>query len=90
VEIAPSDHAAWVFRGVVLIHLNRYEEALSSCDKALEIAPEDKEAWTFRGAALHGLGRYKETYASYDKALGNPKTPLWRKLIQKWVMGNRE
>lgn len=82
VAIQPQNNAAWVFRGVVLIHLHCYEEALNSCEKALEIQPTDKQAWLFRGAALNHLGRYKQSYASYDKALGIERQSIWQKLTQ--------
>jgi Flp pilus assembly protein TadD len=74
-----------------MLHLNRYQEAVTSCNKALEIQPKDAQAWIFRGAALHRLGRYAEAYDSYDKALGNSDPSGWRKNLSKlmgWVMGN--
>lgn len=80
--IQPDDHAAWVFRGVVLIHLGRYSEALISCEKALKIHPNDIQAWIFRGAALHYLGQYKKAYASYDSALGIQRQSGLQKLLQ--------
>lgn len=80
--IQPQDIAAWVFRGVVLIHLERYEEALASCNQALKIQPNDKQAWLFRGAALNHLGRYKQSYHSYDKALGKVRQSAGQRLTQ--------
>jgi len=81
VEVQPDDYAAWVFRGVVLIHLCRYPEALLSCNKALQIRPNDREAWTFRGVALYYLGRHEEAYTSYSKALGTNNTSQWQKFF---------
>lgn len=78
----PENNAAWVFRAVVLIHLERYEEAVASCNKALIIQPNDKQAWLFRGAALNHLCRYKQSYDSYDKALGIERQSIGQKLLQ--------
>ena len=47
VKMHPQNSAAWVFRAVVLIHLDRYEEAVASCNKALIIQPNYKQAWLF-------------------------------------------
>ncbi|MGC8714882.1 MAG: tetratricopeptide repeat protein [Leptodesmis sp.] len=52
----------------MLIYLERYEEALESCDRAIAIYPDDQEAWIFRGVALQRLGRFKLAYASYEHA----------------------
>lgn len=83
-----SFHEAWVFRAVVLIHLEQYQVALESCDRALECCPTNSEAWLFRGVALQRLGQYQQAYASYDRAVGKVrKSPLaewvgWLK--QRW------
>ena len=61
--------ATWVFRAVVLIHLQSYDEALSSCDRALELEPRHVEAWVFRGVALNYLEQYPDSYESYAKAM---------------------
>lgn len=70
VELQPDYCAAWIFRGVMALHLEQYSEALHSCDRALQIQPNNSEAWMFRGVALHRLHRYREAYKSYDRALG--------------------
>lgn len=89
-----EDCGVWVFRGVVLIHLGRYGEALQSCDRALALHPKDSEALLFRGVALQRLGRYREAYAEYEHALGRWRQPwrglsylkqLWQSLMQNWV-----
>ena len=61
--------ATWVFRAVVLIHLQSYDEALLSCDRALELEPKNVEAWVFRGVTLNYLEQYQDSYASYAKAM---------------------
>ncbi|MEM9215099.1 MAG: tetratricopeptide repeat protein [Cyanobacteria bacterium P01_F01_bin.150] len=65
----------WVFRAVVLLHLQSYDDALISCDRALDLEPRNIEALVFRGVALNYLGRYQDSYASYANAMGlaNPQ-----------------
>ncbi len=48
---------------------NEYEEALASCDKALELQPYYYLFWLIRGITLSSLGRYEAAVASCDKAL---------------------
>ncbi|MGJ3250302.1 MAG: tetratricopeptide repeat protein [Elainellaceae cyanobacterium] len=90
----PENHEIWVFRSIILIHLENYLDALSSCDRALEIQPDSPQAWTLRGVALHRLDRYQEAYSSYERALGirHRSTPthftdrlkgVWKSLIMK-------
>ena len=62
--------ALWVFRAVVLLHLQAYDDALTSCDHALALEPRNVEALVFRGVALNYLERYQDSYASYAKAMG--------------------
>lgn len=81
----PTKRAAtWVFRAVVLLHLQVYDDALVSCDRALELEPRHVEAWVFRGVALNYLERYQDSYDSYAKAisLAHPeKTCGWRAFV---------
>ncbi|MER3435672.1 MAG: hypothetical protein C4288_20350, partial [Leptolyngbya sp. ERB_1_1] len=55
--------------GNALCRLERYEEAITSYDKAVEIKPDKHEAWNNRGVALSALGRKEEAITSYDKAV---------------------
>ena len=55
--------------GNALYELSRYEDAISSYNKALEIKPDYHEAWTNRGTALSALGQKKAAIASYDKTI---------------------
>lgn len=65
----PFSSEVWKFRGVALSALERYEEAISSYDRALEIRPDDYDAWCYRGNTLSDQRHYEEAIASYDKAL---------------------
>jgi tetratricopeptide (TPR) repeat protein len=59
----------WLDRGNELYGLGKYEEAISSCNKAIEIKPDLHEAWYIRGNVLFNSGRYAEAIVSFDKAI---------------------
>jgi superkiller protein 3 len=55
VEFKPDYHEAWYNRGISLDNLGRYEEAISSYDKAVEFKPDYHEAWQRQ---LNSQGEY--------------------------------
>lgn len=59
----------WSNRGMSLVALGRYPEAIDCCDKALERNPRDAFAWTNKGNALASTERHAEAIGCYDKAL---------------------
>ncbi|MDZ8083176.1 MAG: CHAT domain-containing protein [Nostoc sp. DcaGUA01] len=59
----------WQLRGIVLVNLRRFEEAIASFDSALDIKRDDHETWYNRGVALANLRRFEEAITSYDSAL---------------------
>jgi len=69
VQLDSSVIEAWLNRGLVLGHLEKYDEAIKSFDKAIEINPNDDKAWRNKGLALVYLGKYDEAIKSYDKAI---------------------
>lgn len=87
--------ATWVFRAVVLIHLQAYEEALVSCERALKLEPKHMEALVFRGVALNYLGQYQDSYTSYAKAIGlaqgepEPRRSLGSIFLNPWLERQR-
>lgn len=60
---------AWNNRGLVLRHMGRVEEAITSYDRAVECDPGNFEAWDNRGYALTQLGRLTEALTSIEKSL---------------------
>ena len=65
---------AFQLKGICLLRLKRYEEALAECSKALALAPEDAETAHNVGLALHKLGRNEEAVVYFDRALAlNPR-----------------
>jgi tetratricopeptide (TPR) repeat protein len=54
---------------LVLLQLERYEEAITSLERVIQIQPEDYQAWYFRGWALLQLRRKNEASACFDKVI---------------------
>ena len=76
VSIAGAAHSsdAWLKKGIALEILNKHEEAIKACDKAIEINPLDWNAWYAKGIALDKLGKSNEATKAYQKAVElNPK-----------------
>ncbi len=65
----PGDKNAWYNRGVALLHMERFSEAVDSYDHALKLDPGMPDTWNNRGVALTRLGRHKEALESYNRAL---------------------
>jgi tetratricopeptide (TPR) repeat protein len=71
-EASPA--LAWEERGIALAGLGRYEEGLSSIDRAIALNPKNPETWNNRAATQWFLGRYTDALASSDRSLAlNPK-----------------
>jgi tetratricopeptide (TPR) repeat protein len=68
-EALVQEEKQWFDRGNAFFNLERYEEAITSYDKALAIKPDFHEAWHNRGVALTGLERYEEAITSYNEAI---------------------
>ncbi|MBE9215867.1 tetratricopeptide repeat protein [Plectonema cf. radiosum LEGE 06105] len=49
--------------------LQRYQDALSNYQKAIEIQPEYAQAWNGKGKVLYELNSYQEALLAYDKAI---------------------
>lgn len=50
-----------------LYDLQHYEEAIDSCNKAIETNPEDTLAWLMRGMAMENSQQYEEAAVSFSK-----------------------
>lgn len=59
----------FVSKGLDLVNIDNYEEALKYFDKALEINPKNSLAWHSKGVMLVKLGKNEEAIKCYDKAL---------------------
>ncbi len=69
VKLKPDDHVVWYLRGNLLRkHLQAYQEALRSYDRAIRIAPNFAEAFIGKGRVLSEVGYYEEALASFNQA----------------------
>ncbi len=67
--IQNQDAAEWIGEGFRLLNEDRYSEALSCFDKAIELDPSIAAAWNNRGFSLQKLGRHTEAIQSYDRVI---------------------
>jgi tetratricopeptide (TPR) repeat protein len=71
--LAPNDidalAGALSNRGLVLSELNRRDEALASCHKAVTLQPGTAGIYNNRGEVLAKMNRYREALASYEQAI---------------------
>ncbi len=69
IKIKP-DSDAWCNRSAVLSKLDRFEEALKACNKAVEIDPRHTRAWDTLRMVLCKLDRFEEALEASNKAIG--------------------
>ena len=60
----------WNNKGRSLAELRKYEEAISSYDKALEIEPKNADAWNNKGRSLAELDRIHRISQQYWSVCG--------------------
>ena len=65
----PSKSDFWFNKGLTLVELGKYQEALDAYNKALEIDPSNPIKWGKRGELLYELGRYQEALDDFNKVL---------------------
>lgn len=56
-------------KGIALLQMGRYDEAISYCEKALEIDPNSKVDLNNKTMALAGLGKYEDALVCCNKVL---------------------
>jgi tetratricopeptide (TPR) repeat protein len=74
VTLSPSNSAAIAYQCASLFQLDRYNDAIDSCEQALRVdgnweTVSPSVALFYRGAALRRLGRLETALASYEQAL---------------------
>lgn len=69
----------WLNKGKDLLNSGKYQEAVSSFEKAISLCPAMAEAWYNKNRALRELGSYGEAEKCIDKAreLDPSKTVEW-------------
>ena len=55
-------------KGLALVNVQEFKEAIELYNKSLEIAPNCAEAWYYKGLALDKLGKYEDSKECFDKA----------------------
>src|SRR5438874_5970997 len=65
----PNVAEAYNNRGLALMKLRRFEEALASFDRGIGVQPDHIGALANRGAALQELGRAQEALVSLDRVI---------------------
>jgi len=73
----------WSDRGIELIKIKKYEEAIVYFDKIIKVKSNDVYAWANKCSALYSLNRVEEAISCYDVAIKiNTENPdrwiLWR------------
>ncbi len=65
----PDNAEAWVYRGMYYNdNWGQYDEALVSCEKALELDPEYGMAWFLKGIILMNMNRHCESLPCFENA----------------------
>ena len=73
-SLLARDAEEWLQASYSLSRLNRHEEVLLACQRALAINQRYSEAWCNMGVSLRILKRYEEAIEAYEKALEIDKT----------------
>jgi superkiller protein 3 len=85
VEFKPDDHEAWYNRGISLDNLGRYEEAISSYDKAVEFKPDYYQAW-YNKSCIYAL------QSNIEQAIENLQIAinLYPEKVREWTKTNSD
>jgi tetratricopeptide (TPR) repeat protein len=68
VEIAPTA-AAWTMKAQALFRLERFQDSISACDKALELEPHSISTFNAKSSSLMKLARYPEALELVNETL---------------------
>ncbi|MCX7356835.1 MAG: tetratricopeptide repeat protein [Alphaproteobacteria bacterium] len=81
----PEFGEAQLMRGIALVQLDRYPEAIDTLTRAIATSPQRPErAYFYRAAAYEEVGNTQAAYADYQRAAelapgwGSPRTELTR------------
>jgi tetratricopeptide (TPR) repeat protein len=93
IEKGQNNIAVWNYKGISLLELGDYKEAIVCFDRALEIDKTYAYAWNNKGEALHKLGDHKEAIVCFDKAIDvdpDDKTAWYNKGIVLHKLGDNK
>ena len=85
IDIDPSSVIAWANKGFPAYYLGQNQDALESCNRALELDPDNKQEmneviYTNRGYIFFALEQYNESIESFVSALG-----IDSKCAEAWI-----
>jgi tetratricopeptide (TPR) repeat protein len=73
--LQPTAPETWLFKGMVFLKLERYQEALDALEKDQRKGSSLALREDLRGDALYGVGRYREARMAYCRSLKLSKNP---------------
>ena len=74
IKINPEFFLPWYNRGIALLELEEYYEAITCFDKVIMLDPQVPDAWVpdawlNKGNSLEQLGKYAQALTCYEKVL---------------------
>ena len=76
---------ARIGRGLALVGLGRYAEAIKEYEWVLKRKPNDAEVLANMGVAAMRSGKYLKAIKSFEKALKYEKDPKWKHYMEQWI-----
>lgn len=70
-KLEDEDHEVFQLKGLIENELERYNDALSSFERALDINEEDITSLKGKGISLYKLGDYEKSFDEYRRVLEN-------------------
>ena len=89
----PASGEAWNGRGIALIELARFEEALGCFDRAAPLHPDNRSIPYNRGNALRGLGRHQEAITLFRESQRldpDRAEAYWNEALSHLALGDLE
>jgi tetratricopeptide (TPR) repeat protein len=59
----------YIDKGIDLVNLGEFDDAIIAFDKAIELDPGCASAWNEKGLALYNLDKINESIEAYDRAI---------------------
>ncbi len=69
IKLEPEGADNWLWKGVMLSHLERYYEALEAIEKAIKLRPKDAFTWRCKAETLYNLQHLDDALVSIEKAM---------------------
>ena len=69
IRLDPGNFDAWDLKGLALLGLKRYEDALVAIEEAIKISPNNVNTLLGKGVTLYNLKKYKDALRAYEEAI---------------------